>query len=57
VQCSSPNNDGRGRNCDSATAQDDTDRGTVNVLLEFAALKPAEFVITRVEQLAGETPA
>jgi phage tail sheath protein FI len=44
--------------CDSqTTTQDDIDRGIVNVLVGFAPLKPAEFVIIRIQQLAGEAPA
>lgn len=44
--------------CDSqTTTQADVDRGVVNVLVGFAPLKPAEFVIIRIQQLAGESPA
>ena len=44
--------------CDAqTTTQDDIDRGVVNVLVGFAPLKPAEFVVIRIQQLAGETPA
>ena len=43
--------------CDSqTTTQDDIDRGIVNILVGFAPLKPAEFVIIRIQQLAGEAP-
>jgi len=42
--------------CDAeTTTQDDIDRGVVNVLVGFAPLKPAEFVILRIQQLAGQT--
>jgi phage tail sheath protein FI len=42
--------------CDSeTTTRDDTDRGVVNVVVGFAPLKPAEFVIIRIQQLAGQT--
>jgi phage tail sheath protein FI len=44
--------------CDAqTTTQDDVDRGIVNILVGFAPLKPAEFVIIRIQQLAGESPA
>ncbi len=42
--------------CDSeTTTQDDINRGVVNILVGFAPLKPAEFVIIRIQQLAGQT--
>jgi phage tail sheath protein FI len=34
--------------------QNDIDRGIVNVLVGFAPLKPAEFVIIHIQQLAGQ---
>ncbi|GAA0316945.1 phage tail sheath subtilisin-like domain-containing protein [Streptomyces polychromogenes] len=34
--------------------QNDVDRGIVNVVVGFAPLKPAEFVIIHIEQLAGQ---
>ena len=41
--------------CDaSTTTQNDRDRGIVNILVGFAPLKPAEFVIIRIQQIAGE---
>jgi uncharacterized protein len=41
--------------CDrSTTTQDDINRGVVNVLVGFAPLKPAEFVIVKIEQMAGQ---
>jgi hypothetical protein len=41
--------------CDSeTTTQDDVNRGVVNVLVGFAPLKPAEFVIIQIQQLAGQ---
>jgi phage tail sheath protein FI len=44
--------------CDSeTTTQDDINRGIVNVLVGFAPLKPAEFVMIRIKQLAGQTQA
>jgi phage tail-like protein len=36
------------------TTREDIDRGFVNILVGFAALKPAEFVIIRIQQLAGQ---
>ncbi|HEX6202078.1 MAG TPA: phage tail sheath C-terminal domain-containing protein, partial [Thermoanaerobaculia bacterium] len=42
--------------CDrETTTQDDVNRGIVNILVGFAPLKPAEFVIIRIQQLAGQT--
>jgi phage tail sheath protein FI len=44
--------------CDrETTTQNDIDRGIVNVLVGFAPLKPAEFVIIRIQQLAGQIAA
>jgi phage tail sheath protein FI len=41
--------------CDSeTTTQADIDLGIVNVLVGFAPLKPAEFVVVRIQQLAGQ---
>jgi hypothetical protein len=41
--------------CDSeTTTQNDIDRGVVNILVGFAPLKPAEFVVIQIEQLAGQ---
>ncbi|WP_369148402.1 phage tail sheath C-terminal domain-containing protein [Streptomyces sp. R44] len=34
--------------------QNDVDRGIVNIVVGFAPLKPAEFVIIHIEQLAGQ---
>ena len=42
--------------CDSTTTtQADIDAGVVNILVGFAPLKPAEFVIVQITQLAGQT--
>ena len=42
--------------CDSTTTtQADIDAGNVNILVGFAPLKPAEFVIVQITQLAGQT--
>ena len=41
--------------CDSSTTtQDDINRGVVNIIVGFAPLKPAEFVIIQIEQMAGQ---
>jgi phage tail sheath protein FI len=41
--------------CDSTTTtQDDINRGVVNIIVGFAPLKPAEFVIIQIEQMAGQ---
>ncbi|MCM2387467.1 phage tail sheath subtilisin-like domain-containing protein [Streptomyces albipurpureus] len=40
--------------CDKdTTTQDDINRGIVNVIVGFAPLKPAEFVVVKIEQMAG----
>jgi hypothetical protein len=44
--------------CDSEiNTQSEIDKGIVNILVGFAPLKPAEFVILQIQQLAGQTPA
>jgi len=44
--------------CDrETTTQSDIDRGVVNILVGFAPLKPAEFVIIQLQQLAGQLEA
>jgi phage tail sheath protein FI len=44
--------------CDSeTTTQNDINQGIVNILVGFAPLKPAEFVIIRIQQLAGQIQA
>ena len=41
--------------CDKeTTTQNDIDLGIVNILVGFAPLKPAEFVIIKIQQLAGQ---
>jgi phage tail sheath protein FI len=41
--------------CDKeTTTQNDINLGIVNILVGFAPLKPAEFVIIRIQQMAGE---
>jgi uncharacterized protein len=38
--------------CDSeTTTQDDIDRGIVNIVVGFAPLKPAEFVVISIQQI------
>jgi len=42
--------------CDSeTTTQTDIDLGIVNIVVGFAPLKPAEFVIIQIQQIAGQT--
>ena len=44
--------------CDSeTTSQQDVNAGIVNILVGFAPLKPAEFVVIRLRQLAGRLAA
>ena len=41
--------------CDKeTTTQDDINKGIVNIVVGFAPLKPAEFVIIKIQQLAGQ---
>jgi phage tail sheath protein FI len=41
--------------CDAeTTTQTDRNLGIVNILVGFAPLKPAEFVVIRIQQMAGE---
>jgi phage tail sheath protein FI len=41
--------------CDSSTTtQADIDRGIVNIVVGFAPLKPAEFVVLYIQQMAGQ---
>jgi Bacteriophage tail sheath protein len=43
--------------CDKeTTTQDDINKGVVNIVVGFAPLKPAEFVIIKIQQMAGEIP-
>jgi uncharacterized protein len=42
--------------CDSeTTTQADINNGIVNIIVAFAPLKPAEFVVIQISQLAGQT--
>jgi hypothetical protein len=44
--------------CDSeTTTQADIVNGVVNIVIGFAPLKPAEFVVVRIQQIAGATAA
>ena len=44
--------------CDKeTTVQADIDLGIVNIAVGFAPLKPAEFVVIRLQQIAGQTQA
>jgi phage tail sheath protein FI len=41
--------------CDAeSTTQDDINHGIVNIIVGFAPLKPAEFVIIQIQQMAGQ---
>jgi phage tail sheath protein FI len=41
--------------CDKdTTTQNDIDRGIVNIVVGFAPLKPAEFVVIQLQQMAGQ---
>ena len=41
--------------CDGeTTTQDDINRGIVNILVGFAPLRPAEFVVIHIQQMAGK---
>nr|WP_255456824.1 MULTISPECIES: phage tail sheath C-terminal domain-containing protein [unclassified Mycolicibacterium] len=43
--------------CDSeSTSQADIDQGVVNIIVGFAPLLPAEFVILQIQQIAGQSP-
>jgi uncharacterized protein len=43
--------------CDSeSTTQADIDQGVVNIVVGFAPLFPAEFVILQIQQIAGQSP-
>ncbi len=44
--------------CDSeTTTQNDINLGIVNILVGFAPLKPAEFVVIKIQQMAGQVEA
>jgi phage tail sheath protein FI len=44
--------------CDKdSNPQEDVDRGIVNILVGFAPLKPAEFVVIKLQQIAGQLQA
>jgi phage tail sheath protein FI len=44
--------------CDKeTTTQNDINLGVVNIVVGFAALKPAEFVIVKIQQMAGQIAA
>ena len=41
--------------CDSeSTTQNDINRGVVNIVVGYAPLKPAEFVVIKIQQMAGQ---
>ena len=44
--------------CDrETTTQADINLGVVNIVVGFAPLKPAEFVVIRIQQMAGQIAA
>ncbi|MCP4047410.1 MAG: phage tail sheath family protein, partial [Gammaproteobacteria bacterium] len=44
--------------CDGeTTTQNDIDQGIVNIVVGFAPLKPAEFVVIKIQQIAGQIQA
>jgi uncharacterized protein len=44
--------------CDKdTTTQADVDRGVCNILVGFSPLKPAEFVVLKIQQMAGQAEA
>jgi hypothetical protein len=44
--------------CDKeTTTQQEIDRGVVNIIVGFAPLKPAEFVVIKLQQIAGQLQA
>lgn len=44
--------------CDkNTTTQSDIDKGIVNIMVGFAPLKPAEFVVIQIQQMAGQATA
>ena len=41
--------------CDKdTTTQNDINAGVVNIVVGFAPLKPAEFVVIKIQQIAGQ---
>jgi phage tail sheath protein FI len=44
--------------CDRTTmTQEDIDQGIVNIVVGFAPVEPAEFVIITIQQMVGQTKA
>ena len=42
--------------CDKeTTTQSDINKGIVNIVVGFAPLRPAEFVVIKIQQMAGQT--
>lgn len=42
--------------CDaSTTTQEDMDRGIVNIVIMFAPVKPAEFIVISLQQMTGQS--
>jgi phage tail sheath protein FI len=42
---------------DKTTTEADVNRGIVNILVGFRPLKPAEFVVLKIQQMAGQAEA
>jgi phage tail sheath protein FI len=42
---------------DETTTQADIDNGIVNIVVGFAPLQPAEFVVIQIQQMAGQLQA
>ena len=44
--------------CDATTTtQEDIELGVVNILVQIAPVKPAEFVVIQIQQIAGQSPS
>ena len=43
-------------NAGTTTSQAEINLGIVNILVGFAPLKPAEFVVIKLQQIAGDIP-
>ena len=41
----------------TSTTQTDINNGVCNIIVGFAPVKPAEFIVIQIQQLAGQTAA
>lgn len=57
LQGGSPSQAFRVKVDEETTTPDDVNNGRVNIVVAFAPLKPAEFVVIQIAQLAGQTAA